>query len=271
MEEIIMSNNLAVQGQIEDVNFYLPLFSNREEIMSSIADNMSIFEDYVPFEQVKIPTGGGLQFTTTDDSLTEVYVDNITGVIIAHQSVNAFWAEDFNGENQPPDCSSNDAITGSGNINLDIPQGQLCKTCPLNQWGTDKRGGKGKECKNIVRLYILEQGSVFPKVVSLPPTSITPWKEYAFRLAARGKSISGVVTTVKLEKAKSQTGILYSKAVFVKVSDLAREQYLAVKGLGESLLPYIQRVQVSSGDYNIGQKEFIDVGGGNGTPDTEPF
>ena len=35
-----MNNNLAVQGQIEDVNFYLPIFSNREEIMSSIADNI---------------------------------------------------------------------------------------------------------------------------------------------------------------------------------------------------------------------------------------
>ena len=268
-----MSNNLAVQEQIEDVNFYLPLFSNREEIMSSIADNMSVFKDYVPFEQIKIPSGGGLLFTTTNDSLEEIPVDNITGVIIAHQSVNAFWAVDYSdsGEGKPPDCSSNDAITGSGNINLDIPRGQPCKECPLNQWGTGKRGGKGKECKNIVRLYIIEQGSVFPKVVSLPPTSITPWKEYAFRLAARGKSISGVVTAIKLKKEKSQNNKVYSKAVFIKVSDLVREQYLAIKGLGESLLPYIQRVQVSSDDYNTAQKEFIDVSGDNGTPDTEPF
>jgi len=52
-----------------------------------------------------------------------------------------------------PACKSDDGIIGFG-ANGEAGEKHECKKCPLNQWNSDPKGGKGKACKQSVLLAI---------------------------------------------------------------------------------------------------------------------
>lgn len=68
-----------------------------------------------------------------------------------------------------------------------IAKAPTCATCTLNAFGSDPRGGKGKACKNQVRLVLLDaqlirDGSapeaLIPHLVTVPVTSTKNWQRY---------------------------------------------------------------------------------------------
>ena len=63
----------------------------------------------IPYDKVKIPSGGGLAFEipgeTEDDPQTAT---ELVGVILFHHALNGYWKDEFNGSNDKPDCSSFD-------------------------------------------------------------------------------------------------------------------------------------------------------------------
>ena len=66
----------------------------------------------LPFERAKIPSGGGLAFELPGETEDEpVMSTDLTGVLIHHHPVNAYWKEEYAGGNVQPDCSSH---AGSG-------------------------------------------------------------------------------------------------------------------------------------------------------------
>lgn len=180
----------------------------------------------IPFDTVKIPSGGGLAFELSgDDPDTPETVQSLTGVILHHHAVNSYWPGEFDGSNNVPDCSSADGKQG-----LDIKTGEVrdCSTCPFNQFGSSK--GNGKACKNGHRIYLLRSGEVLPVLISLPPTSLRTFKDYvAKRLVVKGKLTSSVLTTIKLKREKSADGITYSSCVFSKAGDLTSAQIEQLK------------------------------------------
>ena len=183
----------------------------------------------IPFDTVKIPSGGGLAFELSgDDPDTPETVQSLTGVILHHHAVNSYWPGEFDGSNNVPDCSSADGKQG-----LDIKTGEVrdCSTCLFNQFGSSSKGnGNGKACKNGHRIYLLRSGEVLPVLISLPPTSLRAFKDYvAKRLVVKGKRTSSVLTTIKLKREKSADGITYSSCVFSKAGDLTPAQIEQVK------------------------------------------
>lgn len=181
----------------------------------------------IPFDTVKIPSGGGLAFELSgDDPDNPETVQSLTGVILHHHAVNSYWPGEFDGSNNVPDCSSADGKQG-----LDIKTGEVrdCSTCPFNQFGSSSKGN-GKACKNGHRIYLLRSGEVLPVLISLPPTSLRAFKDYvAKRLVVKGKRTSSVLTTIKLKREKSADGITYSSCVFSKAGDLTPAQIEQVK------------------------------------------
>ena len=162
------------------------------------------------FDRVRIPTGGGLAFEVpSDDPDNPEAEKEIVGVIVDHHPVNAYWEDNFDGQNNPPDCSSTNGkegtIAGSGET-------RKCATCPYNQFGS---AGGGKACKNMHRVYILRSGETFPILLTLPPTSLRPFADYiGKRVLSKGHRSYGVVTKVTLKKTTNKTGIAYSQAQF---------------------------------------------------------
>jgi len=231
---------------IDTSKFALAL-PTREEIAEIFQENM----EGIPFqcERVKIPSGGGVAWEITDDDGNTDTTKELLGVIIDHHPANGYWKEKFSGKNQPPDCSSMDGVTGTG-ININGAVYKNCATCPLNQFGSDPDGGAGKACKNMHRVYLLREGTVFPLLITLPPTSLAAIKDYVRRLTNKLKRLSGVVTRITLEKDKNEGGIQYSKAVFSKAGELSKEEAQKIAEHARVLKPFLRQIGLTNDDYN---------------------
>lgn len=176
--------------------------------------------------QLKMPAAGGLFFEIDDEPHKE-----LQGVIIAHGPQHVYFASEYDGSTQPPDCSSNDGVTGMQRGEEDPETGEVaftcksCADCEFNQFGSGKNGGKA--CKEKHQLFILLSGEILPLSLLLPVSSCKNLNSYASKLFAKGQFLSSVVTSFTLEKATNKTNIVYSKIVFKKVRDLTPEEQAA--------------------------------------------
>ena len=212
------------------------------ELASVDTDTLAIIQEEldglgeISFDAVKIPTGGSVMFELPgDDPDVPEMVPELVGVIVHHRAMNAYWKDAYAGGNTPPDCASMDGHTGTV---AETGECRDCKTCPLNQFGSDA-DGRSKACKNMRRLYLLLAGEPLPLVFTIPPTGLKGFKNYlSKRVVLRGKRAHQVVTRITLKKEKNATGIAYSQPVFTKAGELTAEQVEALKpvmGLVESV------------------------------------
>jgi len=196
----------------------------------------------VDFDRAKIPTGGGLAFEVPGDDPDNPDMEKeVIGVIVDHHPVNAYWENKFEGQNNPPDCSSMDGKQG---LNSNTGEIRNCKTCPLNQFGSAE-DGRGKACKNMHRVYLLRSGEMFPLLITLPPTSIKPLSNYiAKRVLAKGKRTTDVITKISLKKTQNSSGITYSQVQFAKVEDLDPATAEQIRQYSQGIKAITRQVQI---------------------------
>ena len=231
-----MSENAL--AKVEGFNFPV-LGGDMRQAMSEEMEGLSI-----EFDRVKIPSGGGLAFEVPgDDPDNPDMVKELVGVIVDHHPVNAYWENKYSGQNNPPDCSSLDGKSGTGN-----PGGD-CKTCPFNQWGSDPETG-GKACKNMHRIYLLREGEMFPLMLSLPPTSIKLFANYlAKRIVGRGRRSYGVITKITLKRETNKGGINYSQAQFAVAGELSPEEVQKAAEYSKGIKAVTRSIGVETTDY----------------------
>ena len=159
------------------------------------------------FEQIKIPIGGMTYFEMpTDDPEKPETIKEFSAVILHHHPARAYYKEKYTGGNNPPDCGSFDAVEGTGE------PGGVCEDCVFNQFNTGENGAKA--CKERRRLYLLLEGEMFPKVLSLPTGSLKEFSRYLMRCIPKwGKSSAGI-TRFSLVKAINKGGIAFTKVRF---------------------------------------------------------
>jgi|WetSurMetagenome_2_1015567.scaffolds.fasta_scaffold03374_9 hypothetical protein len=193
-------------------------------------------------DRVKIPSGGGLAWEITTLEGVES-VKDLMGIIIHHQDARAYWSKQIEeaGGNQPPDCSSTDGIRGVG-----APGGE-CATCPLAQFGSDRKG-RGQGCKAAKIIYMAVPENILPISVVMAPTSIKPMRQYLIRLAGRALRASQVVTSISLEKQKNSDGITYARAVPVMKEVLAPETASKVAQYAEAFKSALGSVSLKTED-----------------------
>lgn len=230
------------------IDNFTPAVLDREALMEEL-EGLEL-----SFDRVKIPSGGGLAFEIPIDDDEVDTVKEIVGVIVDHHRVNAYWPSVFSGQGGPPACSSMDGKIGSAPPDSEVSwagREQSCATCPLNQWGSDENGS-GKACKNMVRLYILREGDVFPLMLTLPPTSIKNWSNYlAKRVLARGLRPHQVVTRIGLKKEQSRSGITYSQATFKLGGVLSTELQAQMYAYSQSIKRVSRGLGITSDDYEV--------------------
>lgn len=204
----------------------------------------------VPFDRVKIPSGGSLAFEVPGDNPDEPETSkNIDGVIIYHHPANAFWRDAFQGGNAAPDCSS---IDGRQGVDRETGEIRSCDRCQHNQFGSD--GRRGKACKNIHRLYLLREGNPVPMILPLPPTSLKYLRDYLSKqILLKGLRSYDVITRVSLKKETSGDGIAYSRAAFQMAGKLDPAQREATKAMAELVKEMAGSMPaMDADDYNTG-------------------
>lgn len=199
-----------------------------------------------PRLKAKIGAGGTKVFTITNGS-RDIVMEKLQGVIIAHHKSYALFkaaeGEDEN-MNTPPICSSTDGIVG---VVRETGECRDCETCPHNIFGTD---GNGKECKNMHRLYILVEGCPVPVTLSLPPTSLELWRNYAIMdVAAAGLDMSEVITEFGLTNEKNAAGQIYSIVNFKIVGKVNQEVKDFCTNMGGAI-EQSPRLAIAADEYN---------------------
>lgn len=247
-----MENNLTTPGAnalvIENPTIgLLSLTVDQNDINEVLAANME--GNTMQFPKIQMPSGKILAFSVTGEDGTSKVLEEIEGVLLFQHPCNGYWEGEYTGEKQPPVCFSHDGVTGISR-NTEVVKGGHCKECPMNQFGKDENGKwLAKPCKNMIRLFLLREGELFPSVLTLPPTSSPNWKSYSRTLTNVVKPIYGVVTKLKLEPAKSGTGIDYGKVLLAKVKDLQPIEAKRLRLFSNQLESQMRSQPIDSGDY----------------------
>ena len=183
------------------------------------------------FDRIKIPAGGSTAFEVPGESEDDVeMVKEITGVILYNHPAFSYYTEKYTGGNNPSECGSFDGVTGHGN------PGGSCSSCPYNQFGSGD--GQSKACKNRRMLYILQEGELFPQILSLPTGSLKEFTKYVKRQLSKGRRLNQIVTKISLKKVTSNSGITFSQAVFVFDRNLNEAEKTAITSLTGQVKSY---------------------------------
>ena len=232
------------KNEVAVTNTEFDLVTLEGEMAEAIAEEMDGLGT-VPFDRVKIPSGGGLAFELPGEDEEETETTNeLVGVMLYHHPVNAYWKEKFAGGNEQPDCSSFDGKQG---VDRETGECKNCAECPYNQFGSD---GAGKACKNVHRVYMLREGNPVPLILSLPPTSLKYMRDYiSKRILLKGMRCYHAVTKITLKKEKNGTGITYSRAAFTFVGKIAPEKIQAAEAMANTIKQMNNNVDIDTADY----------------------
>lgn len=243
---------------VEQERFMLPTAMPEAEFtQEELAEDMEGLQ--ISFPRVKIPAGGALQFEIpSDDPENPDYAKNLVGVILFHHPNNAYWPEGSEyDDNATPLCSSVDGKLGIGE------PGGSCAVCALNQFGSAAEGN-GKACKNMRVLYLLRSGEFMPLQVTLPPTSLKPFREFmnqSFML--RRRAAYGSVVQIGLKKMSNGKDD-YSVATFRRLHDFSGEDLAQIRAYADGFKEQVrmmlqQRATVNETQHDDG----CDYGNGN--------
>lgn len=190
------------------------------------------------FQRIKIPGGGQLMFELpSDDPDNPDYAKTLEGVIVYSHNSNAYWPEGHEyDDNTPPQCASMD-----GKLGIGCPGG-LCANCPNNVFGSDPKG-KGKLCKNMRVIYLLQSGGFMPVQISLPPTSIRPYTDFVnAAFLARRRGVCGSVIQIGLKKMNNGKDD-YSVATFKRLYDFTGEELAKIRAYSDSFKEQAKLIQ----------------------------
>ncbi len=235
---------------IENPVFNLPILVDPQEALEIMAENQQDLGREFNFPKIKVPSGGSISFEITNENGKVIPVTEIKGIILDKFALKTWYIKSFEEKTDEdtgiPDCWSPDNERGTGCEAAGIPAGQLCKDCPKGQWGSDRKGGRGKDCQDKIRVYILQENEMFPVFIDLPPTSTKNFVDYIQRITNKKLVHYSVVTSISLEKAKSDSKIEYSKTVFHKEAELSQPEKMAIKEYIKSLKDAMRRITKES-------------------------
>jgi len=131
--------------------------------------------------------------------------NKLNAIIIASVMEHRWYKDEFN-PNKPssPACfafhDGTDGVPWMPHPDSAIPQADSCAMCPKNEWGSDRKGGRGKDCKEVRKLALLmgTEGKEMA-LLSIPVMSVKNWSNYVNQVAASAKRPPwGVITEISV-------------------------------------------------------------------------
>lgn len=230
-----------------DPNKFLVLGPKASKAKSAMAQAFKGTINNKKLTRIKTPSGGGKNWEIPNLEGGTASVPSFDGVVVYTRPARAWWKEDYAGGGERPDCYSmaddpesdmvrgvtwTDPVTGEKR-----GPGMRCKKCPHNQWGSDRKGGKGKDCGERNQVYLMREDSAIPDLINLPTMSLGNAEDYFLKLAGRALDPWDVVTKFTLEQDKGGPSgkIEYSKAVLTRAAELDEQSALVFGQIGEAL------------------------------------
>lgn len=230
--------------KVEEMNF-LPITQGIEKTRELVVANMgNDAMNAFDLDRAMNPSGKGTKFTIPGLDDEDEMVSELQGVIVHHQSVRAYWEDEYKGGGSPPDCTSNDTIYGQGN------PGGKCKDCPFAQFGSGPNNSQA--CKLVKRIFLLREGELLPTLVTMSPVNYSAAKTYFLRLLSKKQlAFNHVVTKITLESDRSNSGFDYAKAKMAMVAELPPEMKDQMEQLSDMLKPFLADIPVVEADGEV--------------------
>ena len=227
-----MSNELTKQAAAP-LALTLPE-SELAEMQEAFAMNIgsgSVSEFDLP--RIKVASGTALWLIPSLEG--DQTAPRIEGVMVLMKDARTYYKSKQSGNN-PPDCSSRDNITGIG-----APGGE-CAKCPLAQWESGDNGAQA--CKQQKHIFFLRGSSMFPEIVSLPPTSLKNMRQFTLKAATQGVPYNKALVSLELEKAQGATGQVYGKCTVKFLRKLTPEEAARAVGFYEMCKAFAAKMPV---------------------------
>lgn len=249
--------NSTALAPLESFALAKPFDGIPDELVEELKDQMEDLdsESGITCRTIKVPSGGALAYEVQgeDDDAPE-YMKEVSGVIIFTHRMNGYWPESFGAstspENKLPSCSSMDGKTG---IWTETGEIRNCENCPFNQYGSadDGKGGngRGKACKNMRRLYLMQNSDPNIYLLSVPPTSIKDVNKQLVKIMGKGIPYTSMVVSLTLEKATNATGINYAKVLIKQKGLLPDAASETAKEMRRQIKAQYQSMAITLDDY----------------------
>lgn len=187
------------------------------------------------------------KFTTPDGSV----LDTLVGIILYFHKARGLWLDE---KNKFPICSSWDALSGKWKTGEDdngnaIFEVRSCKDCEYNQFGSDLKGGAGKACKEMRRLFLLEEDALLPSMFHVPPTSLKAFDQYISGLIYKKKAPLCFKTLFGLAEAQGGGGFDYSKVTVKLGEQLPNAKVLELLKMREQVVEAAKKIDIVADDY----------------------
>ena len=112
----------------------------------------------------------------------------INAVILDWRSINVFYPGTYNAQKiEAPVCFA--VAKNIGDLkpspNCQDPQHTECEECAFNQWSSAPGGGRGRACKNTIRVAIVPPDSkddTVPWTIDIAPTSTTAFNSMVYAI-----------------------------------------------------------------------------------------
>lgn len=168
--------------------------------------------------QVTVPSGKSKAWSIPDETKSSGArsLDVLEGVVITSYQTRGYWPGDGKESNhKPPECRSDDAVTGIGT------PGGSCEECPLSSWGPKVNGKSAPPpCKQFTHVLLLEKDSLLPINLRIPGTSQSAWRSYSIAAFSKAKRLNSIITSVSLDSHTSNTGEPYQTMKFSASGEL---------------------------------------------------
>lgn len=195
----------------------------------ALADDCAGLEFQI--DRIKIPAGGGTQFELPEDINGEVVsIPELTGVILYHKPMYAYYRTAYEGGNNPPDCGSYDGVNGYGT------PGGLCSKCPYNEFGSGQ--GQSKACKNKRLVFLIREGEIFPVELTIPPGSLKTFTNFVKSQLTKQRRLNEMVTKIHIKRATNAKGIAYAQVMFSFVRMLDEDEKRVIAGMTAQVKAY---------------------------------
>jgi hypothetical protein len=236
-----MSENLPAVLQGMDLSQYSE--EERREIIEFYKAEMAGSKEGVDLRPSRIKISKDtLQFMDEMGNTTK----ELTGVIVYKQKARGYWDRDS--DDKMPVCSSINGIIG---IQTEDGAEKKCADCPYNQWRSaiDDSGNpaRGKACKEMRRVFLLQKGSALPVVLTLPPTSITEFDKYISARISRGLADIATETVFTLT-AETGGKFTYAKIQCSTGAPVPPHEMMRIAKMRNDIQAAAQRMAVADDD-----------------------
>lgn len=153
------------------------------------------------------------QFEFPDGLITAGPFDS---VIVGWRYLNALYTKRWNpNEVSSPDCWAQGEVEPelAPHESVKKAQAPACAECPYNEWGSGPEG-RGKKCKNIIKLAIVApdaDAKATPLILKTSPTATGPLAKYLRNVISGGKMPIEIITTIGFNPDKDFPTIAVQK------------------------------------------------------------